>query len=66
MNVLKALREKAGYTQIDVATKLDVGQSTVSMWENGNNLPRAEKLPLLAKLYGCSIDDLFQETDRPA
>ena len=66
MNVLKALREKAGYTQIDVATKLDVRQSTVAMWENGNNLPRAEKLPLLAKLYGCSIDDLFQETDRPA
>jgi transcriptional regulator with XRE-family HTH domain len=48
-------------TQEDVAKLLNVSRTTVSMWETGESMPRAETLPELAKLYKCSIDDLFDE-----
>lgn len=56
---LKILREQAGLSQMELAEKLNVGQSTIAMWENGTNAPRADKLPLLAKIFDCKIDDLF-------
>lgn len=58
-----------GLTQGELSKKLNVSQSTVAMWETGINKPRADKLPELAKIFGCSIDDLFeseQKETRPA
>lgn len=59
MNNIKNLRKKEKLTQIDLAKKLKIGQSTVAMWEAGEAMPRADKLPELAKILGCTIDDLF-------
>lgn len=59
MNIKKA-REKAGLTQQDLANELGVGQSTVAMWETQNSLPRTDKLPALAKILGCTIDELLK------
>ena len=59
MDTLKSLRVRAGMTQRVVASALGLKQTTVSMWENGTNMPRAETLPKIASLYGCSIDDLL-------
>ena len=42
-----------------VHEKLNVLQSTVAMWESGDNTPRTEKLPELAEILKCTIDDLF-------
>lgn len=58
-DALKELRKQAGLSQADVAYALDVLQSTVSMWETGDNMPRAAMLPKLAELYHCSINDLY-------
>lgn len=52
-------RERANLLQSEVAERLDIDRSTVAKWETGTNMPRADKLPLLAKMYGCSIDQLF-------
>lgn len=60
MNIKKA-REKAGLTQQDLANELGVGQSTVAMWETQNSLPRTDKLPMLAKILGCTIDELLKK-----
>lgn len=38
---------------------MNVAQCTVSAWEIGQTNPTAEKLPKLARLYGCSVDDLL-------
>lgn len=62
MNIKKA-REKAGLTQQDLANELGVGQSTVAMWETQNSLPRTDKLPALAKILGCTIDELLKEKE---
>ena len=60
MNIKEA-REKAGLTQQDLANELGVGQSTVAMWETQKSLPRTDKLPALAKILGCTIDELLKK-----
>ncbi len=57
--MLKDLRVRAGLKQQDVADALNIGQSTVAMWENGTNNPRSVILPTLARLYRCSVEDLI-------
>ena len=59
VNIKKA-REKAGLTQQGLADELGVSQSTVAMWETQKSLPRTDKLPALAKILGCTIDDLLK------
>lgn len=52
-------RNRAGYSQDDVARKLGIDQSSVAYWETGKNLPRASMLVKLADLYCCTIDELM-------
>ncbi len=61
MTAIKLLREKANLTQEEVASKLGVGRTTVSMWESGMSMPRADLLPDLARLLSCRIDDLYSQ-----
>lgn len=64
MNKIKMYREKKGMFQWELAKLMNVNASTVAKWESPNNiLPRSNKLPLLAKVFGCKIDDLFGEDD---
>lgn len=56
---IKELREAAGLSRIELVQAMGVDQAAVCRWENGQNMPRAEKLPALADLLGCSIDALF-------
>lgn len=56
---IRELREAAGLTKADVARAMDVDFAAVFRWESGKALPRADKLPLLADLFGCTIDALF-------
>lgn len=58
MSFLSA-REKTGLTQKEVAEKMGVDQSAVSLWETGKTAPRAAMLVKLAGLYCCSVDDLL-------
>ncbi|MBU5677883.1 helix-turn-helix domain-containing protein [Alkaliphilus sp. MSJ-5] len=60
MNNIKALRIQSNLTQEDLALKLNISRSTVSMWETGESLPRSSKLQELAKILNCSIDELFK------
>lgn len=58
---LKEAREAAGLTQVALGEIVGVEQHTISQWESGHRIPRADKLPLLAKVLGCTIDDLFTD-----
>ena len=57
----RKMREKAELTQVEAAKELNVSQGAISNWENGISLPVADKLPEIARLYGCTIDDLFKD-----
>lgn len=59
MNI-KELRVSVKLTQEELGAKLGVNRSTIAMWETGEAMPRADKLPELAKIFGCSIDDLYR------
>ena len=60
MSLIKEMRERAGITQEVTADTLKVGRSAVSKWETGKAMPTADKLPQLATLYKCSVDDFFR------
>ncbi|NLW89190.1 MAG: helix-turn-helix transcriptional regulator [Clostridiaceae bacterium] len=60
MNSFEYFRRKANLTQKEVAEALGLDQTTVSRWERGRKLPRAERLPAIAILYRCSVDDLLR------
>lgn len=60
MSQLTELRIRANLLQEEVAAALNINRSTVAKWETGVSSPRADKLPALARLYGCSIDELFK------
>lgn len=61
MKGLLKLRKKSKLTQCELAEQLGVGQSTIAMWESGEVMPTADKLPRIAKVLHCKIDDLFKE-----
>lgn len=60
MNLIKELRKKNGYTQIELAKKLNVHQTAVSQWENGRTSPDKDILMKLSDLFDVSIDSLVQ------
>lgn len=61
MKTIEKLRKEKGYSQARIAEATSVTVATVSRWESGEFAPQADKLPLLAKALGCTIDDLFKE-----
>lgn len=63
MNRIKKLREEFGYTQQDLANKINGAKSTVAMYENETRKPSMEVLIKLSNLLNCSIDYLLCKTD---
>ena len=57
-------RQSKGLTQQNLADELKINRSTVAMWESGESFPRADKLPALARILDCTIDDLFWENKK--
>lgn len=58
---LRKYREAAGFTVGEAARRLNVAGPSYSNWESGKFFPTADKLPAIAALFGCSIDELFKE-----
>ena len=56
---IRQLRFRAGLTQEQLAEKLGLGAQAVSKWENAAAMPDITALPLLAEIFGVSIDELF-------
>lgn len=55
---LKALRTNAGYTQKEVAKKLNKSNKTICKWENGESFPSPKDIDALCDLYGVSYDHI--------
>ncbi|MCQ2526648.1 MAG: helix-turn-helix domain-containing protein [Lachnospiraceae bacterium] len=60
---VKYLREKAGLSMDQLATKLGVSKSRVNMWENSGTIPRGDVLIQLAKYFEVSTDYLLGNDD---
>jgi len=57
---IKGKREERGLTQTELAGMVNVGQNTVSQWETGERKPRVDMLMQLAKIFGCTVDELLK------
>lgn len=53
---IRQLREKVGYSQAQLAKKLDVTRSSVNAWEMGLSTPTTQYIVALAKLFHVSAD----------
>lgn len=54
-------RAAAGMTQAQVAKALGVTKATVNDWEHGRFAPRGKRLPQIAKLLGCTVDEILED-----
>lgn len=60
---IRTIRLSKNLTQDNLASLVGVARTTVTMWETGAAMPRADKLTELAKILGCTIDDLMKADD---
>lgn len=58
---LQYYRIKAGLSQKELAEKLFVSQQMVGAMETGLKQPSVNMLILLAKVFGCTIDQLVSD-----
>ncbi len=59
---LKAMRKAKGYTQEELAIKLNVVRQTVSKWEKGLSVPDADLLLKLADVLDTTVSVLLGGT----
>lgn len=56
---LKAARVNAGIKQKQAAKQLKVSNKTLSNWENGKAIPKADKIVLICDLYKMDYNDII-------
>ena len=64
MKAVKKLREKRGYTQEYLASKMGISNTTVSMWESGKSKPGIDRLVLLSEILQCSLEEILEESKK--
>lgn len=63
-DAIKHLREQQDLTQEELAKKLNLSRSTISMYENNERIPNAYILDNIADALGVSVDYLIGRIDR--
>ena len=58
--IIKEKREEMGLTQNEIAEYLSISPQSVSKWEREFAEPSIEYLPMLAKIFECSIESFFE------
>ena len=56
---IKEARKKKGYSQKELAEKLNCGYQNISQWETGKRKPKYENLVKIANALDCNIKDLI-------
>jgi len=60
---IRKLREQYGYSQSELAKKLDVTRSSVNAWESGLSTPTTQYIVSMANLFHVSCDYLLGQED---
>ncbi len=58
---IRSLREAAGMSQGELASRVFVSRQTVINWEKGKTLPDIESVKLLSAAFGITVDALLDE-----
>lgn len=62
---LKELRERAGYTQEEIAKRLKISEKQYSLWERGKANPNYDSLLDLVNFFKVTADYLMGRTEHP-
>lgn len=62
---INELRTATGWSQVQLAERLNISKQTVSNWENENIQPSIEMLVRLSKLFHISTDYLLGLNSTP-
>lgn len=62
--VLKSLRNSRNLTQEELAQKLNIGRSRISMYESGQREPDFETTELIADFFNVDVDYLLGRTSK--
>lgn len=65
-NRIKALREKKGITQLQLATDMGMSKQSMNSYEKGKHSPDIELLAKLANYFECSTDYLVGLSEHPS
>ena len=60
---IATLRKDKGWTQAELAEKLNVSDKAISKWESEAGFPEISQFPVLAKVFDVSIDYLMTGKD---
>ena len=60
---LKELRKQANLTQVELAKRLGIGQSSYADWERGRKKPTQENLVKISQVFSVSIDYLVGNSE---
>lgn len=60
---LKELRKQAHLTQVELASKLGIVQSSYADWERGKKKPTQDNLVKIAQIFNVSVDYLVGNSD---
>ena len=58
---LIALRRKAGWSQEELAERLNVSRQSVSKWESAQSMPDIDKIVQLSSLFSVTTDYLLKD-----
>lgn len=62
---IREYRRKRGFTQSQIAAKLNMTEANFSSYERDKSIPPSEKLSLISSLLDVSTDYLLGKTDDP-
>ena len=60
---LKELRKQAHLTQVELAKRLGIGQSSYADWERGKKKPTQDNLVKIAQVLNVSVDYLVGNSE---
>lgn len=61
---IRILRERAGLSQNDLAVKLDLSRSSISMYETGERIPSTYVYQSMADLFNVDLDYIMGRSDK--
>lgn len=59
---IMSLRKQSGWSQEELAEKLDVSRQSVSKWESATSIPDIEKILKMSELFDVSTDYLLKDS----
>lgn len=63
MNRIKELRKDAGLTQKEFAKIIGITDASISKYENGEMIPKIDKLEKMSDIFGVTVEYITGESD---